>query len=348
MKANTNPRIMKILAERGFGFESASIFEAEIGLKICGDPGRVMLTSCCLETWELERAMELGVKINADSLLQLSHLLAKNYRDLGVRVDLGFGSGHHAFTTTGGPQSKFGIELSQLKSYLGNAGLPNLRRIHFHLGSGIRDPSYYKRGLDVLWNELAAERPFFEVDIGGGFHYPYRNDEEDFDFQALRKIIEEFIVKNENIHGFRPKILLEPGRWLVASGGVLLSKVTDIKEKGGTLVVGTNAGLHSFLRAALYGAYHEVVFPGKGRTGGNSALIAGNSCENTDIMPEMRSIPSDLRVGDLALILDAGAYGYVMSNNYNSRPRPLEVVIRRDGKAVLAKSFDRILNSLLS
>lgn len=345
MKANTNPEILRLLVEEGYGLESVSIFEAKLALEVAGDRRKILLTSCCLDDETLEGATRMGIKINADSWTQLHFLLHKGYHDTGVRLDLGFGEGHHVYTTTGGDFSKFGVDLEEFSSQLTTKLAELIRRVHFHLGSGIRSPETYAKALGILWDKVLRYCPFPEIDIGGGFYYPYERGEPEFDFVSLKRRLLEFIDFYEKAHGLIPKIILEPGRWVVAGGGVLLAKVTDLKSKGGRLFVTLNTGLHHLIRPALYRAYHEIVFVKKGN-GFRKGLIAGNSCENSDVMPELRDIPNDLSRGDLALILDAGAYGYVMSSNYNAYPRPKEIIVRRGGGVEETRRFDELLNTL--
>ena len=347
MKANTNPEILRLITNEGYGLEGVSIYEVKIGLSIVQDNRKIMLTSCCLDDETLLEAIRLGIKINADSWNQLSFLLANNHEDIGVRIDLGFGAGHHAYTTTGGWQSKFGIGIDEFIHFLETESPSGkIRRLHFHLGSGISSPEIYIKALDELWQKILKYRAFAEIDIGGGFSYPYRKEDKEFDFNNLKKNLEAFASNYEKVHGFSPRIILEPGRWIVAGGGVLVAKVTDIKTKSGQTFVTLNTGMQHLIRPALYRSYHEVLFLQKD-TDFVKAFIAGNSCENADVMPLERTVPASLKRGDLALVLDVGAYGYVMSSNYNSYPRPREIIIRKNGRIEETISFDKYLSEIL-
>jgi diaminopimelate decarboxylase len=214
------------------------------------------------------------------------------------------------------------------------------------LGSGISSSEIYIKALNELWEKILKYRAFAEIDIGGGFSYPYRREDKEFDFNNLKKNLEAFASNYEKVHGFSPRIILEPGRWIVAGGGVLLAKVTDIKTKSGQTFVTLNTGMQHLIRPALYRSYHEVLFLQKD-TDYVKAFVAGNSCENADVMPLERTVPSSLKRGDLALILDVGAYGYVMSSNYNSYPRPREIIIRENGRIEETTSFDKYLLEIL-
>ena len=335
-KANSNVDVLRTLRDLGAGLDAVSPWEALLGIRLGFPRERVLFTGNNVSDEEMRFVRELGVLINVDSLSQLRRY-GRMYpgTEVSVRVNPGIGAGHHGYAVTGGV-TKFGIYLDQLDRAIDIAREYSLRVVglHAHIGSGILSPEPYLRTLEVL---LSVARRFSSlefVDLGGGFGVPYRPGEGPLDLAYLGSRVSEMLEEFEREH-YHLKLRVEPGRYLVANAGVLLVRVVDIKEVevGGVrrVFVGVDSGMNHLIRPALYGAYHEVVAATKADQPGELvADVVGNICESGDVLAIDARLPK-LEEGDVLAIMNAGAYGYSMSSNYNMRPRPAEVVVRGSG-----------------
>jgi diaminopimelate decarboxylase len=276
---------------------------------------------------------ELGVLVNVDSLSQLRRY-GRMFpgTEVSIRVNPGIGAGHHGYAVTGGV-TKFGVYLDQLGRALDIVREYKLRVVglHTHIGSGILDPEPYLRAVEVLLDVARRFSSLEFIDVGGGFGVPYRPGERPLDIAYLGSRVSEMVEEFSRRYG-HVRLRVEPGRYLVATAGVLLVRVVDVKEVevGGTrrVFVGVDSGMNHLIRPALYGAYHEVVAATKAdRPRELVADVVGNVCESGDVLATGVSLPR-VEEGDVLAIMNAGAYGYTMSSNYNMRPRPAEVVVR--------------------
>jgi diaminopimelate decarboxylase len=332
-KANTNCAILKIFKDLGCGVDCVSPGEVFLALKAGFDPSDILFTGNNLTHSEILYAVSHDVLMTADSLSQLELYGQINPEsDVCVRINPNLGAGHHKHVITGGLQSKFGIyhtDVDQIRSLLRRYNL-HLKGVHMHIGSGILEPWLLLKGVDSLL-EVASEFPDLEfIDIGGGLGVPYEPEEVPMDMrefgEKLMDIITQWVEKNYEI-----TLILEPGRFLVAESGVLLTAVTAVKENPKYTFVGVDTGFNHFVRPALYNAYHEIVKVGPSESVSESqeireVTVCGDICESADIFARNRNLPP-LREGDLLAILNAGAYGFSMASEYNSRPLPAEVLV---------------------
>jgi diaminopimelate decarboxylase len=245
---------------------------------------------------------------------------------LAIRVNVGVGAGHHAKVTTGG-HAKFGVPADRVPDLLADARADfDVVGIHAHAGSGISgDDLDAHRELVARMGDLAREVGDLEfVDVGGGFGVPYREDDPPLDLEAVAT------ATREALGDVDATLAVEPGRYVVADAGVLLTRVNTVKEVGGTAVAGVDAGMTTLLRPAMYDAYHAIGNLDAGDRPTRPVTVAGPVCETADLFCEGRSLP-DPRRGDLLALGNAGAYGYEMASTYNSRPRPAEVVLDGEG-----------------
>jgi diaminopimelate decarboxylase len=230
-----------------------------------------------------------------------------------------------------------------------DAGVSNFG-IQMHIGSGIMDVNYYIKAVGRLLEiaEYVAESTgisFEFIDIGGGIGVPYRSEEPMIDIDAFAATLLGFIKEKlaEYVLG-TPEIWIEPGRYLVAESGVILTRVTTLKSSPGRVFVGVDAGFNTLIRPAFYGSYHHIV----NATGLNNPLrsydVYGPLCESGDLFARGREI-QEIREDDLLAIMNAGAYGYSMSSNYNSRLKPAEVMVLAGETRVIrsGESFDDLL-----
>lgn len=327
VKANFNPDLLKILADEGVDFECVSPGEVEWLESAIPDFDlkRILFTPNFAPRNEYEWALNKGLQVTLDNLYPLEawpELFAG--AKLFIRVDPGQGRGHHEHVKTAGVHSKFGIprfEIEDLKRLLDAAGA-DVIGIHAHSGSGILDPDNW-RAVAVELVRVAQKFPNVRsIDLGGGIGVPEKPGEKPFDLEKLDRTLQEIRASYPQY-----KLWLEPGRYLVAQAGVLLTRVTQIKGKGDMRYIGVGTGMNSLIRPALYGSYHEIVNLSKAdEAPTDTVTIVGPICETGDRLGSDRLLPPS-EENDVILIANAGAYGYVMSSQYNRREVATEVVI---------------------
>lgn len=327
LKANPHPAILRALGDSAFGFECVSqgeleaLFAAIPGLA----PERVLFTPNFAPRGEYAAALAHGVHVTLDALHPLRHWgeLFEG-RDIWLRVDPGFGRGHHDKVRTGGSASKFGVALADVAEFMRLAGAAGARvtGLHAHAGSGILDDAHWRSLYADLASLAESLGGIVHLDIGGGLGVPSRPGEAPLDLAALGAALAEVRAAYPQF-----ELWLEPGRFLVAEAGVLLARVTQTKRKGDVAFVGVDAGMHTLLRPALYGAWHEIVNlsrPGEPPAG--LVQVVGPICESGDVLGANRRLP-ECREGDVLLIARAGAYGAVMASRYNLRSPAAETVL---------------------
>jgi diaminopimelate decarboxylase len=258
------------------------------------------------------------------------------------------GEGKYKQLVFAGPDAKFGvIEKDAVEAYrkAKNYGFERFG-IHMMAGFCVLDPKYFEaiteRLMDIAGTISQQVGIDFEfINVGGGFGVPYAPDENDLDVAATaQKIVAKFVEKSEK-YGMRPALFIEPGRYIVCDAGIILTRVNSIKNAYKKFV-GVDAGMHTLLRPALYGAYHQMYVANKLNQAEREAVnVCGPICENTDILAKNRELPP-IKEGDVLAILNAGAYGYAMSSQYNSRPRAAEVLVCGDAHDVIREreTFD--------
>ncbi len=327
VKANFNADVLRALDEEGVDFECVSPGEVEwLEQSIPGiDLGRVLFTPNFAPRDEYEWALGKGLQLTLDNLYPLEAWpeLFRGQK-LFIRVDPGHGRGHHEHVKTAGLHSKFGIpmfEIDELSRLVKAAGAEVIG-IHAHSGSGILDPDNW-RSVAVKLVQVAQEFPGVEsIDLGGGLGVPDKPGDEAFDLDKLDATLKDIRVSYPQY-----RLWLEPGRYLVAQAGVLVSRVTQTKGKGDMRYVGIGTGMNSLIRPALYGSYHEIVNLSKvDEAPTHTVTVVGPICETGDKLGSDRLMPASDE-NDVILIANAGAYGYVMSSQYNRREVAAELVI---------------------
>ena len=248
------------------------------------------------------------------------------------------GEGNFGLDFGGG--SKFGVEEDKIIEAYRKAQRAGVERfgIHMMTGSGILSPGYFGdvteklgRISEQITEELGIEFEF--VDVGGGLGVPYRPDQTPID---VEKAAENIVNNLESFDIGDPTIMMEPGRYLVAESGTLVTRVQDTLEKSDKTYLGLNSGMHHFLRPMLYDAYHEIEAVEK-RSEKFEVDIVGLVCENTDKFAEDRNI-SKVKSGDSVAIRDVGAYGFAMASNWNTRPMPYELMIEEGKVSVIREN----------
>ena len=333
-KANTNILILKLLQKLGAKIETVSKGEIILTLEAGFKPEDIIYTSTSMTKEEMIFVVKSKVSINLDSLSQIELYGKINPKTkVGIRVNQGIGAGHHSHVITGGIMSKFGIPLEHLQKARKLAKKYKLKivRLQQHIGSNILDKNILLKAFDKLL-ETAVSFPDLEsLDFGGGLGIPYLPKERDLDLKTFGREITKKMKKFCEKYGRKLIMILEPGRFLVAQSGFLLTTVTEIKNNPKRTFVGVDTGFNHLIRPAMYGSYHEIINANKIKGVKIKADIVGNICESGDVFGRDRKITLP-QVDDVLAILNAGAYGYVMASQYNSRPLPCEILI--DGNII--------------
>jgi len=347
VKANSNPYILKIFKEGGSGVDAVSPGEITLALKTGFLPKSILFTGNNITDEEMDFAAEKGVLLNIDSISRLEKF-GKKYPgcNVCVRINPDVGAGHHDHCITGGPKSKFGIwysEVEKIKRIARDYKL-EIVGIHEHIGSQILEVDKFLTAMEVLLR-VAPNFPNLEfIDFGGGLGVPYRSKENSLAIEELgQKISERFRDFCEK-YGRKLLLVIEPGRFLLAESGYLLTRVNTVKRNPDSRVfVGVDSGFNHLIRTAMYGSFHPIINISNRDGKKEKADIVGNLCESGDKFAEDRDI-RQAREGDLLVIGVAGAYGYSMSSNYNLRPRPSEVLVKLNGVLQLIRERETIEN----
>ncbi|HEY5755409.1 MAG TPA: bifunctional aspartate kinase/diaminopimelate decarboxylase [Steroidobacter sp.] len=327
LKANWHPEILKLFAEQGLGFECVSRFEVEHVMKTLPklDKQKILFTPNFAPRAEYEWGVQQGIWVTLDNLHPLKAWpeLFKG-RDVFIRIDTGYGRGHHDKVRTAGVHSKFGVPLFEMDELerLVKASGARVVGLHAHTGSGVFTVDNWKSVGDTLTALTARFKDVRIVDLGGGLGVPERLGQ-----QGVK--LSEFGETLAALKAAHPKLTLwiEPGRYLVAEAGVLLAQVTQLKGKGEVNYVGVATGMNSLIRPALYGAHHEIVNLTRLDDLATEVFnVVGPICESGDQLGNDRLLPPT-QEGDVLLIATAGAYGRAMSSTYNLREPAIEVLV---------------------
>ena len=327
MKANWHPQILRQVYAAGLTLECVSQGELEHAFaSVPGlDPERVLFTPNFAPRAEYEYGFAMGVRLTLDNLYPLK-MWPEVFRgrEIFLRIDPGFGRGHHSHVRTGGVHSKFGVplrEADELVALTQSAGV-RVTGLHAHTGSGVFNVDNWTE-TGALLAELAGRFPQVTVvDLGGGIGVPEQLGHSEIDLSALDRGVADLANAFPHL-----EFWMEPGRFLVAKAGVLVAVVTQLKGKGDVQYVGVATGMNSLIRPALYGAHHDI----RNLTRLDDPMshrvnVVGPICETADQLGLDRWLPQT-REGDVLLIATCGAYGYAMASNYNLRPPAAEFMI---------------------
>jgi len=346
-KALTNINILRYIREIGCNVDCSSINEVRLALHAGFEPARILYTSNGIAFHEIEEAAGAGVHINIDSLSNLEKF-GKKYGHaypVGIRIRPNIMAGGNLKISTGHDTSKFGIPVSQLEEIEKLVEEHNLfiRALHIHTGSDIKDPDVFVKGMEVLF-ELIPHFPELEIiDLGGGFKVPYIPGEEETNVQLLAQKIKESFDHHPVAGNKQFRFWFEPGKFIVSECGYLLATVTVLKDTGPIVFAAVDSGLNHLVRPMMYDAYHHIVNITNPDGQPKIYTITGNICE-TDTFAAGRPV-SEIREGDILAFYNAGAYGFEMASNYNSRYKPAEVLFR-DGQVKLIRKRDEFSDLL--
>ncbi|MBK0414963.1 diaminopimelate decarboxylase [Chromobacterium haemolyticum] len=344
-KANSNIHILSLMREQGVKVDAVSQGEIERALAAgykadSAEPSDIVFTADVLDRATLERVAAAGIAVNAGSIDMLRQLgaVSPGHR-VWLRVNPGFGHGHSQKTNTGGENSKHGIwheQVSDALDMIRQFGL-HLVGLHMHIGSGV-DYGHLQQVCGAMV-KLATElgHDIEAISAGGGLSIPYRDGDARIDTAHYFDLWDEARRRIAAHLGHPVRLEIEPGRFLVAESGALITEVRAVKTMGCRRFVLVDAGFNDLMRPAMYGSHHDISVlsvDGTEKSGERApCVVAGPLCESGDVFTqqeggvvESRPLP-DAQVGDLLVFHDAGAYGATMSSNYNSRPLLAETLI---------------------
>ncbi|MBL7701378.1 MAG: diaminopimelate decarboxylase [Ferruginibacter sp.] len=331
-KALTNINILKHINSIGCNVDCSSVNEVKLAFLAGFEPKRILYTSNGIHFSEIEEAQNLGVHINIDSLSNLEKFGQKfgHSYPVGLRLRPNIMGGGNLKVSTGHDQSKFGIPVDQLDQILDVVSKYNLhiQNLHIHTGSDIKDVDVFVKGIEVLFDIIPSFKKLESIDLGGGFKVPYQDGDGETDMPLLAKKVNEAFSNHPNPNGKHLQVWFEPGKFLVSGAGYLLTEVNVIKENPNTTFVGINSGLNHLIRPMFYDAYHKIENISNPTGEEKSYAVTGYICE-TDTFAWDRKL-NEVKEGDLLVFYNAGAYGFEMSSNFNSRQKPAEVLVKDD------------------
>ncbi|AZI21855.1 diaminopimelate decarboxylase [Chryseobacterium taklimakanense] len=340
-KALTNINILKYVNQLGADLDCVSINEVKLGLKAGFEPERILFTPNCVDLAEIEEAMAHKVHINIDNISILEQFGNKygNSYPIFIRVNPHIYAGGNHKISTGHIDSKFGISIHQMRHIERVMKSTNIlvEGLHMHTGSEIKDADVFLQGLEIMF-ELSEHFPDLKyIDMGSGFKVPYQKDDMETDVQTLGKKVEKVFTSFLKESGKDLQLWFEPGKYLVSKSGHFLVKANVIKQTTATVFVGVNSGFNHLIRPMFYDSYHIIENLSNPNGPERIYTVVGNICE-TDTFAWDRKI-NEVRETDIIVFRNAGAYGYEMSSNFNSRLKPAEVFYI-DGKAHLIRKRD--------
>jgi diaminopimelate decarboxylase len=352
VKANSNLRILNLLHQAGAGFDVVSGGELARALRAGAIADRIVFSGVGKTEPEIDAGLGAGIGMfNVESAGELE-LIDRRARSLGkpariaIRVNPEVEAPTHPYISTGQIIHKFGVPTDEaLELYRRAVGSSQLeiRGVACHIGSQILAVEPFFSALDeilALATQLEGEGIRIEyLDLGGGYGIRYA-DEQPLDFDTLGRGLEK------RLRDAPHRLIVEPGRALVGNAGILLTRVLYVKRNRQKNFIVVDAGMNDLMRPALYGSYHEIVPVRDHPRAKFSADVVGPVCETADFLAQDREMP-EVEPGELLAILGAGAYGFVLSSNYNTRPRPAEVLVR-DGAAELIRPRERLEDLMAS
>ena len=352
-KALTNINILKYIRDLGANVDCSSINEARLALHAGFPKERILYTSNGIGFDEIEEAQSLGVIINIDSLSNLEKF-GKRFGSaypVGVRLRPNIMAGGNLKISTGHDKSKFGIPVDQTGLILDLVKKYDLKvyDLHIHTGSEIKDVDVFVKGIGILFELIPKFHDLRFIDLGGGFKVPYTDGDTETDIPALASAVSDAFQSHRSPNpGAAPSSLqmwFEPGKFLVSESGYFITKVNVIKKTDAATFVSIDSGFNHLLRPMFYDAYHRIVNISNPNGEPRRYSVVGNICE-TDTFAWDRSI-NEVREGDYLVFCNAGAYGFEMSSNFNSRYKPAEVLVK-EGQAHLIRkrdTFDDLLRN---
>lgn len=348
-KANSNLHLLEIVREEGLNVDAMSQGEIYIQLKAGFKPEQIFFISNNVSAEEFKYAIEMGVTISVDSLSQLELFGKINEGGrVAVRFNPGIGTGHNEKVVTAGKKTKFGVDpqyIDEVKEIISKYNL-KLIGINQHIGSLFMESSTYLESIKALLTIAENFEELEFIDMGGGFGIPYekQDGQEPLDIKTLGREVDGIIYEWTKKHEREIEFKIEPGRYIPAECSVLLGTAHAVKMNYGRKYIGTDLGFNVLLRPVMYNSHHDIEIYKKNNEQTyekEEVTVVGNICESGDILAQNIVLPK-IEKGDILGILDAGAYGYVMSSNYNNRLRPAEVLIKENGETKIIRRRDTL------
>jgi len=338
-KALTNINILKYIKSLGANVDCSSINEVKLALRAGFPAQRILYTSNGIAFSEIQEAKELGVIINIDSISNLEKF-GKEYGHtypVGIRLRPNIMAGGNLKISTGHEKSKFGIPVEHIEQVVALVDKYHIliHDLHIHTGSEIKDVEVFVKGIEVLFDIIPHFKELKFIDLGGGFKVPYEEGDSETDMQLLAQKVAELFAAHP--HAKSLQVWFEPGKFMVSECGYFITKVNVMKRTLATEFVSVDSGFNHLIRPMFYDAYHRIENISNPDGGKKRYSVVGNICE-TDTFAWDRKI-NEVREGDYLVFYNAGAYGFEMSSNFNSRLKPAEVLIK-DGEALLIRKRD--------
>jgi len=340
-KSLTNVNVLKYIQTIGVSLDCVSINEVKLGLMAGFDIKDILYTPNCVDFEEVVEVKEMGVNINIDNisiLEQFGHKFGNSY-PVCIRLNPHIMAGGNYKISTGHIDSKFGISIHQMRHIerIVKSTNLNITGIHMHTGSEIKDVRVFLEGLEVMLN-TSAHFPNLEfIDLGSGFKVPYQPGDAETDINDLGKKVAQAFVEFEKETGKKLQVWFEPGKYLVSQCGYFVVKTNVIKQTPAAVFAGVNSGFNHLIRPMMYDAYHHIENISNPAGPERIYNVVGNICE-TDTFAWDRKL-TEVREGDYLVFHNAGAYGFEMASNFNSRLKPAEVMVV-EGKAKLIRQRD--------
>ena len=341
-KALTNISILKLIRSQGVGVEVVSVEEGRLAARAGFQPAEIMFTPSGVDFSEIAEGVQSGFPINLDNLSSLEKFGERfgNSYPCGLRLNPGIMAGGNIKISTGHSNSKFGIPIQQLDKilHLVNQYSIQIDGLHIHTGSDIKENEAFIKTAEALFDTARHFPNLRFIDFGSGFKVPYKPGDDFTDINDLgARLTKTFNTFCEQ-YGRPLELRIEPGKFIVSESGTLLVQVNVVKTTPAVTFAGVNSGLNHLIRPMMYDAYHHIV--NVSNPGGSEKLytVVGYICE-TDTFGSDRML-NEVREGDILAFRNAGAYGFSMASNYNSRLRPAEVLII-NGEAKLIREREK-------
>ncbi|MBS1588998.1 MAG: diaminopimelate decarboxylase [Bacteroidetes bacterium] len=327
-KALTNINILRYMHTLGSNLDCVSIGEVKLGLHAGFEPNQILFTPNCVDLSEIIEAQQLGVNINIDNisiLEQFGNRFGNGY-PVCIRINPHIEAGGNYKISTGHIDSKFGISIHQMRHIerIVKTTKLHVKGLHMHTGSEIKDVDVFLQSLEVMFSAAKHFPELDFIDLGSGFKVPYKDGDKGTDVAALGEKLTLAVKEFEADYNRSLEIWFEPGKYLVSESGYFLVKANVVKQTTATVFVGVNSGFNHLIRPMFYDAYHRISNISNPQGAERIYTVVGNICE-TDTFAWDRVLP-EVREGDILVFHNAGAYGFEMSSNFNSRLKPAEVL----------------------
>lgn len=342
MKALSNGSILKLMRKLGAGLDTVSIQEVKLGLHAGFAPEQIIFTPNGVSMEEIEEAASLGVQLNIDNLSILEQFGSKHPQvPVCIRINPHVMAGGNSKISVGHIDSKFGISIHQVPHILRiveNTKM-HINGIHMHTGSDILDIDVFLYAAEILFDAAKHFRELKFIDFGSGFKVPYKEGDIQTDIEELGEKLSQRFLEFCKLYGRDMTLAFEPGKFLVSEAGFFLVKVNVVKQTTSTVFAGIDSGFNHLIRPMFYGATHFIENISNPEGKKRFYSVVGYICE-TDTFASNRQI-AEISEGDILCFRNAGAYCYTMASNYNSRPRPAEV-LWIDGQAKLIRKAETL------